>query len=214
MRARLRYTLVADGSSDACLMRIIDWVFATRFETAIKAVSGEAADFRLLNDPPKTLEGRIRLAHALFPSDILFIHRDAESQVVSDRQQEIESAYPREVSTPFVPVIPVRMTEAWLLIDEPAIRRAADNPNGRTPLDLPTPRELERIVDPKALLKNLLMQASGKRGRNRRKFETRVPQKIHRVADLIQDFSVLERLPAFGIFCSSLERVVEEYFSE
>jgi hypothetical protein len=38
---------------------------------------------------------------------------------------------------PVVCVVPVRMMEAWLLIDEMAIRRVAGNPNGRIPIELP-----------------------------------------------------------------------------
>ena len=45
-------------------------------------------------------------------------------------------------------VIPVRMTEAWLLIDELALRRAAGNPNGRNPLDLPALKDLEALPEP------------------------------------------------------------------
>jgi hypothetical protein len=36
-----------------------------------------------------------------------------------------------------IPVVPVRMTEAWLLADEFAIRSAPGNPNGTQSLDLP-----------------------------------------------------------------------------
>lgn len=49
-----------------------------------------------------------------------------------------------------VPVIPGRMTEAWLRLDEAAIRRVAGNPNGRTKLGLPKLHEVESVADPKA----------------------------------------------------------------
>ena len=48
------------------------------------------------------------------------------------------------------------MTESWLLFNEPALRRAADNPLGRTMLELPRARDVEAIPDPKALLHRLL----------------------------------------------------------
>ena len=38
-------------------------------------------------------------------------------------------------------IVPVRMTEAWLLLDESAIRRVAGRPHGDEPLD---PRSLTK----------------------------------------------------------------------
>lgn len=62
----------------------------------------------------------------LFPSEILFIHRDAEREDPVKRIEEIESALDQvDVNMRFrhnIPVIPVRMSEAWLLISERAIR--------------------------------------------------------------------------------------------
>lgn len=59
------------------------------------------------------------------------------------------------------PVIPIRMTEAWLLLDEAEIRRVAGAPNGKIPLNLPNPAKVESVSDPKALLKETLARASG-----------------------------------------------------
>jgi hypothetical protein len=92
------------------------------------------------------------------------------------------------------------MTEAWLLIDEHSIRRAAGRPTGRTPLNLPPlPRlELEEEADPKAVLHQALRDASELRGR--RLHELPVAQRVHRVAELTADYSVLRSLPAFQAF--------------
>ena len=65
----------------------------------------------------------------------------------------------------WLPVIPVRTTEAWLLLDEAAIRRVAGNPRGRQPLRLPRPSQVENVSDPKETLRNALADASGKQGR-------------------------------------------------
>ena len=54
-------------------------------------------------------------------------------------------------------VIPVRMTEAWLLIDEKAIRIAAGNRNGTEILEIPKLHELESLPDPKKLLYELII---------------------------------------------------------
>jgi len=89
------------------------------------------------------------------------------------------------------------MTEAWLLIDESAIREASGNPNGRTPLALPRTRDLEKLPDPKELLYELLRQASELSGRRLAKFKP--DECVHRLAELIDDFSPLCGLPAFKL---------------
>ncbi len=77
---------------------------------------------------------------------------------------------------PHVPVIPIRMTEAWLLLDEAQIRRVAGAPNDKTALDLPRAGKVESLPDPKALLKTTLARASGLKGRRLEQFNNRFPQ--------------------------------------
>ncbi len=94
-----------------------------------------------------------------------------------------------------VPVIPVRMTEAWLLIDEPAIRRAAGNPNGRNPLDLPALKDLEALPDPKEVLHDALAAASGLNVRRRARFSPH--ERARLVSGYMTDYAPLDALPAF-----------------
>ncbi|HUT94205.1 MAG TPA: hypothetical protein VMY37_32390 [Thermoguttaceae bacterium] len=108
---------------------------------------------------------------------------------------------------PAVPVVPVRMTEAWLLFDEKAIRRAAGNPNGTDPLQVPV-RQAEDIPDPKAVLHEALRTASGLSGRRRQKFNVR--DAVHRVGEYIDDFSPLRRLSAFQRLEEDLATVLRE----
>lgn len=74
---------------------------------------------------------------------------------------------------PTVAVVPIRMTEAWLLLDEGRIRRVAGNPNGRTDLGLPRLSDVESVADPKRLLQGALISASGLQGHRLRKFRER-----------------------------------------
>lgn len=140
-----RYTLVADGPSDRALLPIINWVLATTPLTA--GIAEQMADFRHLTNPPTTLVARIRLALMQYPCDLLFIHRDAEAERREVRAEEIRMASEAAAAPTWVPVVPVRMTEAWLLIDDGAIRRSADNPNGTARLPLPGIGALEAIQD-------------------------------------------------------------------
>jgi hypothetical protein len=188
----LRYTLLADGSSDDALLPILSWLLIRQMaETAIQA---QWADLRKLRGRPSGLSGRIRTSVELFPCDLLFVHRDAEREPPEHRISEIRMAVEgADLPVPHLCVIPVRMMEAWLLFEISAIRRAAGNPNGDMPLELPALSRVEDLPDPKEVLRSLLREASGLTGRRLKDFH--VP--VRRVAGLIDDFSPLRQLSAF-----------------
>lgn len=101
------------------------------------------------------------------------MHRDAETESIDKREEEIRAALEesaRGKMAPVICVVPVRMQEAWLLIDETALRRAAGNPAGSRPLDMPDVTRLEDLPDPKRTLHDLLRQASELHGRRLTKF--------------------------------------------
>lgn len=188
----LRYTLLTDGSSDDALIPIINWLLAQKLTSC--SIQAAWADLRRHPEPPRGLDARIREAVRLYPCDVLFVHRDAEAVRPAERVDEINRAIEASgASVSHVRVVPVRMTEAWLLFDERAIRRAAANPNGRQRLALPALRTVENLPDPKEVLKALLRQASGLSPTRLRRFHIA----IRRVADLIDDFSPLQSVPAF-----------------
>jgi hypothetical protein len=190
----LRYTLLADGSSDRVLVPILDWLLADLGVPT--AIQGEWAD--LSGYSAKSLQDRVARAVDLYACDLLFIHRDAEGHTRAQRLDEVETALSHKtlsLSCDCIPIIPIRMTEAWLLISEEAIRYAAENKNGTVPLALPRLSRLERLVDPKEYLYGLLRTASQKTGRRLREFK---PQRyVHRISQAIDDFSPLRSLSGF-----------------
>ena len=195
----IRYTLLANGGSDRALLPLLGWLM--RQHLPQHALHSEWAELRALPSPPKTLVERIVKAVDLYPCDLIFVHRDSEGLPRDERADEIRRAVDESsIGEIAVPVVPVRMQEAWLLFDEAAIRRAAGNPNGRVALNLPG--NVEQLADPKGALHSLLQAASELPRRRLRRF--RVAQKVHRVAQLIQDFSPLRALPAFGAFENAL----------
>ena len=193
----LRFTLMADGSSDMALLPILVWLLRRHFGSI--PIQPEFADLRRLQNPPNELFERIAKSIELYPCDLLFVHRDAERESIEKRVREIrESVEQCAIETPpVVCVVPVRMQEAWLLIDESALRKAAGNPQGRQPLDVPDRKKLEDLPDPKQRLHDLLHQASGLRGRRLKRFIRDVGSYVHRVAEQIDDFSLLRELTAF-----------------
>ena len=172
------------------------------------AIQPAIADLGRLRNPPRSLVDRIERSIELYPCDLLFVHRDAEGAAFDDRLAEITMALSESLATamPAVCVVPVRMSEAWLLIDESALRHAAGNPNGSIPLDLPSPQRLEQLPDPKRVLHEVLRRASGLRGRRLTSFNRRLHR--CRVADRIDDFSSLYRLPASQRLSADLKQVV------
>jgi hypothetical protein len=193
----IRYTLISDGPSDRALLPILTWTL--REKGGIIRIQAEWADLRRLSRSPQNLYERILAAIDFFPCDLLFVHRDAERQKPARRYEEISGAIEKAASqgfqTPAVCVVPVQMTEAWLLFDETAIRLAAGNPNGKNPLVIPDLSEIEGIPNPKGVLFDILKHASGRTGRRLKKFnmaEARV-----RISELVFYFSPLRLLPAF-----------------
>jgi hypothetical protein len=159
--------------------------------------TGDIVDLGRLRHPPRELSERIQAALNLAGKcDLLFVHRDAEGQGLETRKCEIHEAVTRCVpplAIPCIPVIPVRMTEAWFLFDEAAIRRAAQKPRGTAQLSIPD--AWDRIPNPKETLFEALRTASERTGRDLKKFAPH--QARHFLAEDMVDFSPLRILPAF-----------------
>jgi hypothetical protein len=208
----LRYTLLTDGSSDRALIPIISWLLRQYLPNY--AIQSEWADLSRLPAPPKDLGKRIEFAVRLYDCDVLFVHRDAEAHKLEHRVQEIEAKLSAltELQVPVVKVIPVRMTEAWLLFDENAIRIAASNPNGKVILELPDLSAVENIPNPKATLHDVLKQASQRSKRGLKKFNPH--SCVYRISELIDDFSPLRNLSAFRALETELKRFVNTQLSD
>ncbi len=185
-------TLISDGTSDRALIRILEWLLG---QCGVSSSRVEPFDSAILPNPPKGLADKIRMAVDLHECDVLFVHRDAEARPVEDRIEEIRQAIPPGMATPHVCVIPVRMTEAWLLLDETAIRKASGNPRGTSTLRIPPSRQWESIPDPKTTLHTALREASELHGRRRIRF--RASESAALVADFVATFEPLRQLPAF-----------------
>lgn len=102
--------------------------------------------------------------------NMLFVHRDAEGADPNERYEEISSAVTASnFARAWSAIVPRRMTETWLLLDELAIREVVGAPSGSEPLGLPVARDVESLPDPKARLHDALLAARSPRGRRRRK---------------------------------------------
>jgi len=207
----LRFTLVTDGSADAVLLRPLRWLLMEN--GVVRPIEAAWADLRALPKPPAQLVDKIRSALDLYPCDLIFVHRDAEKEPRENRIAEIRRSV-FQVSSglftrphPHVCAVPVRMTEAWFLFDESKIRRAAGNPAGNSKLSLPPISKVESLPDPKETLRELIIQATELPPRRLKKIK--LEQAVHRLAELIEDFSPLRQLPAFRQLENELKTVIE-----
>ena len=190
----LAWSLLADGGADRALLAIVRW-----------SIRIARPDITLLEPRFEVRSTQLSLATAIQEcaertnADVVFVHRDAERESLEDRRAEIPLVLDRQVS-----VVPVRMTEAWLLIDERSIRAAASNPNGVIPLPMPKSRDLEGLPDPKDILRDLLVRASESSGRRLEKYKADLARRCHLVAEEIESFAPLRGLPAFRAFEADL----------
>jgi hypothetical protein len=192
---------VADGSSDRLLKPILEWLLSQHLAPGA-VINIQVPDWGRFPRPVSTLPVKLLAAREFFTADVYFIHRDAEKTATwQERSAEIDQDAHRVLTDaiPYVRIVPVQMTETWLLHNERAIREAAENPNGRSRIALPAVSRLEGLPEAKMHLLGILREASGLSGRRLKKFEAHERRRLHRLADLQQEqgFAILRDLPAF-----------------
>jgi hypothetical protein len=131
---RIHFVLVGEGPSDEGLIPHLENLC---IELGATEVTGIAPDFQRLESPiRKTVMDKLQAALQLEPTaNLFFVHRDADSRNPQPRYAEIKTAASNcELEAPWVAVVPVQETEAWLLLDEGAIRSVAGHPRGRISL--------------------------------------------------------------------------------
>jgi hypothetical protein len=212
----LKYTLIGDGSSDKALLPVINWLIDDLFPEL--PVAGTFADFGHLRNPPakKDVKNQVLYAKHYYPFDILIYHRDAEESteaIIAKRKQEVLAELDQVMAPDkMVCVVPVVMTEAWLLIEPEAIKKAAGNRNYAGALPLPSLQTLEQQKDPKFKLHELLRIARNTNKRDLAKFN--VHQAVHYVAEYITDFTLLRQLRSFREFEHDLKHAIEHFIKE
>lgn len=164
----VRFLLVCEGSSDGALVHHIRKLLV---ENGATGADGSPYHSRA------PLSKKVN--QGLDPSDLpdlLFVHRDADhhrdtaAAGARKRYSEIADAVQSAShGSRYVGIVPVRMTEAWLLVNASEIRRVAGKPDSRCDLHLPAIQNIEKLADPKKLLKEVLFRAGSPKGKRREK---------------------------------------------
>lgn len=194
------YTIIVDGTSDAMLRHPVEWAILDI------APSARIRERRVHPRRHLPIGPTVERVRADARSALVFVHRDAESASWEDRAAEI----PDDV----VRIVPVRMTEAWFLTDERAIRQASGRPSSSRRLDVPPLRLLETLPDPKRVLDDLLLDAAGPpSGRRRKQYVRDLPRRRQLVAEYTTSFDALRTLGAFGRFLDDLAAALDHLAS-
>ncbi|HZP66911.1 MAG TPA: hypothetical protein VFB32_11435 [Rudaea sp.] len=203
----MRYLLVAEGSDDRMLFGPIEWLLDVHCSVPYR---GEWANPAVLENPSRDLPTRLAQVKRFFPCDLAFVHRDVDTFTYDDRASEINRAIASaDYSVPVICTIPVRMTEAWFLFNEAAIKQAADRPSSRAQLRLPSHAEVQRRADPKDILTRALIEASDLSGRRLRQFSNDISRRKMLVSNLISDYSPLRAHQSFTKFEADLKQILQ-----
>lgn len=172
---RIDFVFIGEGPSDEGLVSHLEMLC---IEAGAVEVTGIAPDFaRIPGLVGRSVTEKIRATMQLEPNaNLYFVHRDSDSPDATPRYREIDEAVINcGLTKEHVAVIPVQETEAWLLLDEAAIRVVAGKPSGRTKLNLPMLSSVENLANPKERLQDALIRASGTSGRRLDKFRAQFP---------------------------------------
>jgi hypothetical protein len=200
----VRALFLGEGTSDNGIVPQIENLAAS-LSIEIAVTSPDLS--RLLKPPGRAIEDKLRAAVEKGGRyDLIIVHRDADRDGRDARLLEITNAV-RKVTpdTDYTAVIPVRMTEAWLLTDERELRQVAGNPRGTICLNLPEPARVESIPDPKRVLKETLGIASGLSGRKLDKFHDRFSQHRRQLLERLDPRGRVELVTSWRCFVTDLE---------
>jgi hypothetical protein len=143
--------------------------------------------------------------------DLLFIHADGDNDSRRALAERISPSIARIEQAQFagafaiVPVIPVRMTEAWALADAKALQSVLGTTLAPSDLGLTDHilRSLETIADPKAVLREVMQRSGAQKGRRR---EYSIPRGL---ADRI-DLANLRKLYSYSRFEDDIEQALRK----
>ena len=205
----IRFLLVCEGSSDAALVQHIRRMLVEYGQSDPEGMSWHKG--RQLTDK---IQGGLQHAGDI---DLLLVHRDADASEETPsagpqrRYDEIiQSVSDSGYGGAWVGIVPVRMTEAWLLLDEAEIRRVAGRPKSEEPLRLPSPTQVENCANPKQRLAKALTIASGASGRRLRRLQRDLPQFRHQLLGNLSIGGLLEQVPSWVRFRDDLQKALHE----
>lgn len=205
----MRFTLWAEGNSDACLMPILEWLL--RQNGVRDEIEMNDSEHFFSKSTYKTIDSIFEGEG--YWSDLLFVHHDADANEranIESRKDLLDGLVTQAKETnenipPHVVVIPVWETETWLLVSKAAILSAL---GCREITDLPGRNRLEAIRDPKYRLCQILRDSGFGIGTNEvdTEFWKNIVASIKKTEPL--KFGVLRGIPSFDTLEERVKAVI------
>lgn len=194
------FALVREGSSDDGLIPHLRELLV---RSGIDSVIGSARAYK-----GTTVERLTQVASEEAPLDLVFVHRDADGRTSDERRSEIleagstfASGYPL-----LIPVIPIQELEAWLLLDEQAIRDVVGKPSGRQELGIPKVKHIEKTHQPKEILEKACLLASNTTGRRHKEEKRKFPERRRVLLERLDIDGPVQDLSAWKAMQEDIQR--------
>ncbi|PNG13815.1 hypothetical protein [Stutzerimonas stutzeri] len=205
------FILLGEGSSDLRLTEHIEQILIME---GFDEVSGDAPDLSMFVQPVGlTVRSKLEAVIKYYPSvDLIFIHRDADNAGVAAREQEILDACSNlSLTAVVVPLVPVKMLEAWLLADQDKIKMVGGGKNYRGDIEgVPGVAALENVRDAKSMLLNALCEVSGASGGKLRAFKQRFPEMRARLTYDLDPDGPVNRLSSYRRFRQAVTQLAQQ----
>jgi len=205
----VHFVLICEGPSDEAL---VPHLRSLLVDCGAQEAIGTAPDFgRLGQGVLKNIGDRIRVALQLEKHvDLLFVHRDSDSSNPIPRYNEISTGVTQSgYMNAWIGVVPVQEMEAWLLLDESAIRRVSGRPKGRVVLNLPSPAHVEGITNPKKRLQDEILRASETSGRRRERLKSKLSALRTQLLAELRTGGPLKNVPSWVRLKTDIEKYVD-----
>ncbi len=139
---------------------------------------------------------------------LTIIHLDADGR---DYEKALEErfnmvyALDEKEAERIVPVVPVKNTDAWMLVDFDAFKKVIGTNATKSDLGFPErPHQVETLPDPKLTFENAVRDA---RSGRRRKLS---PEKVYIPLASKIEIALLEQVPAYQVFQRRLENSLQK----
>jgi hypothetical protein len=214
----LRIALYAEGTTDeqflpSILQRTCEKLIAKNNQKAVNILDPRVIPKHrnITNRDESILQAARDASHF----HILVVHADADyhtqERALKERFQpghELVKRSNERVCKYLVPVVPVYMTEAWLLIDNEALRSVIGTKMKAHELGLATKaRQIEADSNPKQTLKNIVQKAYAHRSRRHQEVDLSI---IYRSLGRVIRLEQLENLKAYNQFVHALTETLKK----
>lgn len=213
MTLAIYFALVGEGSTEEGLISVLQQLCLRHGASEVigrcPKVSKVPRITKKQGGASTPLGEKVRRALKLEPrTNLLFVHRDADSPTADRRYQEIQKAV-QGVTLPYVAVVPIQETEAWLLLDEAAIRQVAGRSSGRVPLNLPSLHQVEATAKPKERLQEALAAASQLSGQRLKQFRSNFSVQRRLLLGNLDVEGSIQHLPAWQRLNADLQAAID-----